>query len=228
MRVQILLSCLLVGCAMARPQDAELDPGCRYETKLVDDIKYEEVYDETCVEYYEDICVEKEREVCTFARVNVCEASNGECTETACTDCKLSSRQIQYNQTRDECIPIGFKVCDQKWELQPDGSNLYVDDLDTCEFLKKDECTKVTKTLTRSEPFTQCTSRPCDGCEPIVKCERKQTLTGCKKEKYDDCCEKQTLEDCTPRHRRIAVQVKSPKSVIVCGDSDAEVFIDQR
>merc|ERR1712203_419965 len=105
-------------------------------------------------------------------------------------------------------------VCDKHWECQNPNlpiancnDKVWVDNQNSCKYLKKSICTQVEKYRTRSEPYQKCDQVSWQDCNdvPYEVCDLV-TKENCKDVPYNDC-QQVPYQDCNPVHKKVSEQV---------------------
>ena len=94
---------------------------------------------------YKTVCTPYQEEVCSVQYKNVCETKYRD-------NCYEAYQEVQEPYVEDECIDKDVAVCDKHWQctdpnepLATCNDKVWVDNLETCKYLKKSICTEVSK-----------------------------------------------------------------------------------
>lgn len=185
-----------------------------------------------CTEKYNRVCTPWTDTVCQTLYKNVCETKWKEV-------CYELERDIEEPYEEDVCVDKDIAVCDKHWQcsnpnlpLSDCNDKVWVDNKETCQYLKKSFCETVQKYRIVKEPYTQCDKESWQDCKdvPYKKCD-DVARNDCKDVPYQDC-KKVPYQDCKQVHSKVPEQVSQKRPFRVCdgqagGNNDPYRYSDQ-
>merc|ERR1712153_93645 len=108
---------------------------------------------------------------------NICKtAFEAKCDTKYKDNCFEAFRDVKQPYVEDVCVDKDVAVCDKHWECQNPNlpiancnDKVWVDNQNSCKYLKKSICTQVEKYRTRSEPYQKCDQVSWQDCNPVHK-----------------------------------------------------------
>jgi hypothetical protein len=185
-------------------------------------------------------CTEKYKRVCTPWTETVCKTLYKNVCETKWKDnCYQLERDIEEPYEEDVCVDRDIAVCDKHWQcnnpnlpLSDCNDKVWVDNKETCQYLKKSFCETVQKYRTVKEPYTKCDKESWQDCNdvPYEKCD-DVARNNCKDVPYQDCNDV-PYQDCKQVHTKVPEQVSQKRPFRVCdgqagGNNDPYRYSDQ-
>merc|ERR1712051_1030984 len=166
-------------------------------------------------------------EGCKIQYKNVCETKYRD-------NCYESYQEVQEPYVEDECVDKDVAVCDKHWQctdpnepLATCNDKVWVDNLETCKYLKKRICTEVSKYRTIKEPYQKCDQIVYDECKdiPYDKCDYV-TKESCQDTPYDHFYQV-PYQDCQDVHKLVSEQVSQKKPFRICEGVEPHQFTDR-
>merc|ERR1712062_472784 len=159
------------------PNLPDLPEGCRIQYKTVFDIIEKDIIETKCDEKYRDECETKYKKVCNPYQEEVCTKEYKNICETKYKDkCYEAYNDVQEEYVEKECTDKDITVCDKHWQcstpnvpLSNCNDKVWVDNLETCKYLKKSICKDATKCRTVQKPYQKCEQVPYDECRDVHK-----------------------------------------------------------
>jgi len=209
-----------------------LPAGCTIQYKTVYDIVENEKFETKCVEKYKPQCTERYNRVCTPYQENICKtAYEAKCDTKYKDNCFEAYRDVKEPYVEDVCVDKDVAVCDKHWECQNPNlpiancnDKVWVDNQNSCKYLKKSICTQVEKYRTRSEPYQKCDQVSWQDCNdvPYEVCDLVDR-ENCKDVPYQDC-QQVSWQDCNPVHKKVSSQVSQKRPFRVCNNSGKDPY----
>jgi len=217
------------------PNLPDLPEGCRIQYKTVFDIIEKDIIETKCDEKYRDKCETKYKKVCNPYQEEVCTKEYKNICETKYKDkCYEAYNDVQEEYVEKECTDKDIAVCDKHWQcstpnvpLSNCNDKVWVDNLDTCKYLKKSICKDVTKYRTVQKPYQKCDQVPYDECRdvPFDSCDLITKET-CQNNAYEDCIQV-PYQDCKEVHKLVPEQVSKKIPFKVCEGSKPQKLTDR-
>jgi len=217
-----------------------LPAGCRIEYKTVYDIVENEKFETQCTTKFKKQCTEKYNRVCTPWTETVCKTLNENICETKYRDnCYEKYRDIKEPYEEDVCVDKDIAVCDKHWQcnnpnipISDCNDKVWVDNKETCQYLKRTFCEPVQKYRTVKQPYQHCDNESWQDCKdvPYKKCD-DYARNDCKDVPYQDC-NQVPWQDCEEVHFKVPEQVSQKRPFRVCdgqagGNNDPYRYSDQ-
>jgi len=208
----------------SRKPSPNLPAGCQIQYKTIYDIVEKEQLTQKCSTQYKDQCTQKYNNVCTPYTENVCQTLYNNVCETKYRDnCYQAQRDVQEPYEEDVCVDKDVPVCDKHWQcnnpntpLSNCNDKIWVDNQESCKYLKKTVCNKVQKYRTVKQPYRKCDKESWQDCNdvPYQQCN-PVTKQRCEDVPYNDC-QKVPYQACQPVHKLVKEQVSQKRPFRVC------------
>lgn len=194
----------------------QLDPGCRIEYKLINEIEYREEFETKCEQKYRKNCYQEFERVCKPYQDQQCDTIYvNKCQTLRKKNCWEDYRVTKEAYTEDVCQDRPYQECEKHWQTDA-GQKVWVDNPSACKTLYKTECNAVQKQRDVRTPYEKCEWNPYEECKdvPEQKCY-SVTKENCKNEPYQKC-DDVPYQDCQQVHKNVPHQISQKKPVRVC------------